>query len=121
MAYRTDWKLSAKYICGETKELTKLDKKEIEEYIFDNLDMRWVFSEGLDEWGDGDRSFNDSDENMYEISKSFPQVLFTLKYKMVDDTAEGMYTEYWVNGEVQREKLNYFTPKFDVNKLINRF
>lgn len=118
MAYRTNWKLSAEYICGK-KALTKSDKKEIEEIIFDCDDMRWVFGEGLNEWGEDDRSFSNSDENMQNLSKTFPQVLFTLKYEMVDDTTEGMYTEYWLNGEVQREKLQYFTPEFDANKLIS--
>lgn len=117
MAYRTNWKLDAEYICGERKELSKLDKQEIEEYIQNNDDMNWAFSEGLGEWGEDDRSFAHSDGNMNKLSKLFPQILFTLKYERVEDTCEGVYTEYWLNGEVQREQLQYFTPEFNVNKL----
>lgn len=117
MAYRTNWKLDAEYICGGEKEITRCDKRDIEEYIQENDDMAWVFSEGLGEWGEDDRSFDDSDDNMCNLSKLFPHILFTLKYDMIDDCAEGLYTEYWLNGEVQVEKLQYHTPEFDINKL----
>lgn len=117
MSYRTNWKLNGEYICGERKDITKLDIKEIEIYISENEDMNWVFSEGFNNWGEDDRSFSNSDENMCKLSKTFSNILFTLKYEMVDDTQDGMYTEYWLNGEVQKEKLQYYTPNFDVNKL----
>lgn len=117
MAYRTNWKLDAQYICGERKELTSLDKREVEEYIQDNEDMRWVFGDELGEWGEDDRSFTDSDRNMSKLSRIFPQMLFTLKYERVEDTCEGIYTEYWLNGEVQIEQLQYFTPEFNISKL----
>lgn len=57
---------------------------------------------------------------MHKISKRFPNILFTLKYEMVGDAEDGMYTEYWLGGNVQREKLQCFTPEFDENKLRER-
>nr|WP_302600324.1 hypothetical protein [uncultured Cellulosilyticum sp.] len=93
---------------------------EIEEYVAENDDMQWVFSEGIGEWGEDDRSFIRSDENMYQISNRFPNILFTLKHEMIGDVEDGLYTEYWLGGSVQREKLQYFTPEFDVNKLRER-
>lgn len=116
MTYRTQWKLEVKDCIRGS--VPKLQLKEIEEYIEDNEDMRWVFGEGLFEWGEDDRSFDDSDDNMFDISKRFPNIIFTLKYDRIADEDEGMYIEYWLNGEVQREQLQYVVPGFDINKLI---
>lgn len=117
MSYRTNWKLDGEYICGENKRLSKLDRVEINEYIEENREMRLALSEGLGKWGASDRGFIDKDYQMCNFSKQFPQILFTLKYEMIDDSRDSLYTEYWLNGEVQREKLKYITPKFDTNKL----
>lgn len=116
MAYRTSWKLEISKVDGSDVEPSVREK--IKEYVETHEDMEWVFSEGLGEWGEDDRSFSESDRHMRDISNTFNNVLFTLKYEMIDDTAEGMYTEYWFKGLVQREKLQYYTPEFDESKCV---
>lgn len=115
MAYKTEWKLEINEKLNQPIPLVLI--KEIESYIEEVEDMAWVFSEGINEWGESDRSFNNSDDCMYKLSKLYPQLIFTLKYELVSDTDEGMYTEYWFNGEVQKEELQYVVPPFDINKL----
>lgn len=117
MAYITQWKLEVKDCIS--KNVSKLQLKEIKAYIEDNDDMQWVFGEGLFEWGEDDRSFDDSDDNMFNISKRFPNIIFTLKYDPIADEDEGMYIEYWLDGEVQREQIRYIVPEFDINKLAH--
>lgn len=115
MAYMTQWRLDIKDI-NEIRCLA-LEEKEINEYIEENEDMRWVFGEGLFEWGEDNRSFFNKDENMYKISKHFHDIVFVLKYDPIVGKDEGMYIEYWFDGEVQKEVAAIAIPKFEINKL----
>ena len=117
MAYKTSHRLTPIYYADFKKHLQENLWQEIHEYIEDNEDICWVISEGVNEWGEDDRSFTDKDLNMQKLSEEFPYLIFTLEYEPIDDYSLGEYKEYWLNGKVQRECIQISVDEFDSSKL----
>jgi len=117
MAYKTSHRLSM--VGSNTKEVI-VDKyiiSKVEMYIDDYEDISWIISEGLNEWGEDDRSFTDSEINMKNLSEEFPTLIFKLEYDPIQDYSIGERTEYWLDGKYQIEYAEIKVNEFDLNKL----
>lgn len=117
MAYKSQYRLSPRYYSDSKKELETEVKNQIEQYIEDNDDLSWVISEGLNEWGEDDRSFQNKNEIMTELSKKFFYIIFILEYDPLSDFEMGETREYWYQGEVQVEYAEIKIEDFNHNKL----
>ena len=117
MAYRTSHRLKTRYYADFNKELEEDIEEKIEKYIEHNENLSWVISEGLNEWGEDDRSFADSEKNMKNLSIKFPNLIFVLEYEPIQDYQLGERTEYWFDGKVQTQYAEVMVNPFNVNKL----
>lgn len=90
MGYNTDYYLTASPV-----------DKELHEKIEQVLDERGLFIEAYDtgSWGDPDDTWYEHTEDMLEISKLFPDVLFRLHG--IGEASDDVWTEYYKNGLMQ--------------------
>lgn len=119
MAYKTSHRLKVVHYADSKRELEDNIRKQIESFIERNEDMDWVISEGLDEWGEDDRSFQDKNKTMQELSLKFPNLIFILEYNPLIGSRVGEIREYWFDGKVQTEyaKIEIKVNDFDLDNL----
>jgi len=117
MAYKTSHRLSIRYYADSKAKLEPKVKKEIKRFIEENNDISWVISEGLNKWGESDRSFQNKDIIMKELSNKFFYLIFILEYDPLNDYEVGEVREYWYQGKVQKEYAEIKVNNFDSNKL----
>lgn len=103
MGYNTSYELEYENCDDETRE-------QIAATIAadDNLDY------GLNSDGDPCKWY-DHEEDMKELSKQFPEVLFTLSGNGED--CPDLWKKYFRNGKIQRAEAEIIYPEFDPTRL----
>lgn len=117
MAHKTSHRLKVRYYADSTAELEDKLRYEINNFIEEHEDLQWVISEGLNEWGEDDRSFENKNTIIKELSEKYFYLIFILEYDPLSDFEMGEVREYWYQGKIQKEYAEIKVNSFDLNKL----
>lgn len=97
--------------CGapQGRNFKKLNES-ISKFLYENRDTYY----GIDEYGNGADacSWYDHTKDVLNLSKKFPEVLFTLSIQAREDTFE-IWNEYFLNGKYQIQKAVVTIPSIN--------
>lgn len=114
MAYYTDFKLEIETEGFDPAAFEKVNSA-IEHMSVGLQLTNWL---GHVFWSASDRTWYDDEKEMAELSKQFPDILFTLSGS--GESAEDLWKKYFRNGLVQRAPARIIYDEFDERKLRPR-
>lgn len=118
MGYYTNFFLSAK---GYPEPLPEEKAKLLAEDIKGATDLEYVnyhhspVDGGYHVEADAEAKWYDCENDMYELSRRWPEVLFDLRGD--GEETEDLWEQYWLNGEVQRNGIEIKWNPFERRKL----
>lgn len=117
MGYYTVYSLGADHYDHKTGTRTDDVSGDLRDEINEELRKRDVIEYALTEdWSCYDAvKWYDHDDDMIEVSKMFPDVLFCLHGE--GETSEDMWDAYYLNGKMQYCGAEIVYPPFDPEKL----